>query len=102
MEKILDIDFRCELINSMEQAGIKYNDAQSIVNKRYKEALKEATVRRLKEVTHLIMEDKYDEVSKFIDDSPAGDGYGSDNSYISFADITQHEDIGSIIYELNN
>lgn len=32
----------------------------------------------------------------------ASDEYGSDNSYISFADITQHEDIGSIIYELNN
>lgn len=101
MEKILDVDFRVTLINALKEANISNTEANSIVAKKYKQALKEAVVARLKEITHLIIEDKYDEVSKFIEDSPAGDGYGCDNSYISFADVTQCEDIGEVIYKLN-
>lgn len=100
MEKILDLDFKNALIDTLKEAGILDKVAHDIVEKRYKAALKKAAIERLKQVTHLIIEDKYDEAAKFIDDSPAGDGYGSDNSYINFRDITPCEDIGDIIYHL--
>lgn len=100
MEKILDLDFKSALIDTLKEAGISNDEANDIVEKKYKAALKKAAVERLEQVTHLIIEDKYDEVAKFINESPAGDGYGCDNHYIDFKDITSCEDIGDVIYYL--
>jgi hypothetical protein len=37
-----------------------------------------------------------------IEYSPSGDGYGCDNCYISFKDITDCEDIGDVINALKH
>ena len=68
-----------------------------IINKRYKEALKNAVIKRLNVVVKAIKENNLEEIIPFIGDSPSGDGYGCDNRYISFEDITDCEDIGEVI-----
>lgn len=100
MEKIFDSCFRDELISKMKQAGLKDEEVLRIVNGRYKDAIKEAAINRLKEVIRLITEDKYSELSELIEYSPAGDGQGCDNYYISFADVTAFQDIGDIMMKL--
>lgn len=107
MEKILDKEFRAALMATLVESGMSNEESMKFVDSKYKIALKRAAISRLEEVISLIKEDKYDEVSKLIEDSPAGDGYGTevfgcDNSYISFKDVTDYEDIGNIIEELKS
>lgn len=75
-------------------------EVSGIINKRYKEALKKAVVERLNAVAKAIKEDNLEGIIPFIEYSPAGDGYGCDNRYISFKDITDCEDIGDVINAL--
>lgn len=97
MEKILDKDFRNELFRCLKESGMKDKEVSGIINKRYKEALKDAVIERLKAVIKAIKEDNLEGIIPLIGDSPSGDGYGSDNRYISFSDITDCEDIGDVI-----
>ena len=101
MEKIFDKDFREALIDTLEEAGVGEDNAATIVSSRYKEALKQAVISRLEEVISLIKEDKYKELSNLCSYSPAGDCMGCDNVYINFSDICDVEDIGDVIYKLD-
>lgn len=97
MEKIFDKDFRAELFSCLEDSGIKDDEIRRIIGKRYKEALKNAVIERLDAVMKAIKENNFEEIIPFIGDSPSGDGYGCDNRYISFEDISDCEDIGEVI-----
>lgn len=97
MEKIFDKDFRNELFRCLKESGMKDKEVSEIINKRYKEALKNAVIERLKAVIKAIKEDNLEEINSFTEYSPSGDGYGCDNTYISFKDITDCEDIGDVI-----
>lgn len=100
MEKILNSEFRCALEVLLAEAGVSKEDSSKLINSKYKAALKEAAISRLKEVIHLIIEDRYNVLDMLIKENPSGDGYGSDNCYISFKDIADLEDIGNIIFTL--
>lgn len=71
------------------------------------EVLNEAVVDRLRLIADLIEKRKYSDVEKYLFDSPAGDGYGLDNTAISFTDIYDpscqglDSDIGDMIEKLN-
>lgn len=97
MEKIFDNDFRNELSRCLKESGMEDKEVSMIINKRYKEALKNAVIKRLNVVVKAIKENNLEEIIPFIGDSPSGDGYGCDNRYISFEDITDCEDIGEVI-----
>lgn len=97
MEKIFDKDFRNELFRCLKECGMEDKEVSRIINKRYKEALKNAVIERLNVVVKAIKENNLEEIIPFIGDSPSGDGYGCDNRYISFEDITDCEDIGEVI-----
>lgn len=97
MEKIFDNDFRNELFRCLKESGMKDDEIRIIIGKRYKEALKDAVIKRLNAVVKAIKENNLEEIIPFIGDSPSGDGYGCDNRYISFEDITDCEDIGEVI-----
>jgi len=51
-------------------------------------------------VAKAIREDNLEVINDMIEYSPSGDGYGCDNNYISFKDITDCEDIGDVINAL--
>lgn len=102
MEKIFDKDFRAELFSCLENSGMKDDEIRRIIGKRYKEALKNAVIERLDAVMKAIKENNFEEIIPFIGDSPSGDGYGCDNNYISFKDITDCEDIGDVINALRH
>ncbi len=97
MEKIFDYDFRNEIFLCLRESGIKDKEIRGIIRKRYKESLKDEVVERLNTVIKAIKEDNLEEIIPFIGDSPSGDGYGCDNRYISFKDVTNCEDIGDVI-----
>lgn len=48
MEKILDKDFRNELFRCLKESGMKDKEVSGIINKRYKEALKDAVIEHFK------------------------------------------------------
>lgn len=100
MEKIFDKDFRNELFHCLKESGMKDKEVSGIINKRYKEALKNAVIERLKAVIKAIKEDNIEEINSLTEYSPSGDGYGCNNTYISFKDITDCEDIGDVINAL--
>lgn len=100
MEKIFDKDFRNELFRCLKESGMKDKEVSGIINKRYKEALKNAVIERLKAVIKAIKEDNIEEINSLTEYSPSGDGYGCNNTYISFKDITDCEDIGDVINAL--
>lgn len=102
MEKIFDKDFRAELFSCLEDSGMKDDEIRRIIGKRYKEALKKAVVERLNAVAKAIREDNIEVINDMIESSPSGDGYGCDNNYISFKDITDCEDIGDVINALKH
>ena len=100
MEKIFDKDLRNELFCCLKESGMKDEEVSKIIKKRYKEALKNAVIKRLNTVVKAIKEDNLEEINTIVDNSPSGDGYGCDNCYISFKDITDCEDIGDVINAL--
>lgn len=102
MEKILDFEFRNELLQCLKESGMEDEEINNIIKTRYKSALKKAVIDRLSTIIGLIEHDKYYEICQFIDKSPSGDGYGCDNEYISFEDITGLDDIGDVIFELRS
>lgn len=100
MEKIFYEDFREELFSCLKDSGMQDNQIWSIIDKRYKVALKNAVIGRLNAVMKAIKENNLEEIDEFIDFSSSGDFYGSENHYISFSDITDCEDIGDVINAL--
>lgn len=97
MEKIFDEDFRNELSKCLQDSGMSNEEVSNIINTRYRQSLKIAIIDRLTFVLESIKKDEYDKIIPLIGDSPAGDGWGCNNRYISFKDITGLEDIGDII-----
>ena len=89
------------------EAGFKAKKVEKIVSGRYRTAVKEGAIEILEKVTALLKEERFDEIEGMLADSPAGDGYGCDNSYIDFSSLDQSEyqnpndklfsDIGTII-----
>ena len=102
IEKILDTDFRYQLFEMLQEAGIKGTEANSIVLNKYKETLKKVTINRLEEVCDCIRKEDFGRLNELLANSPAGDGYGRDNTYIRFDDISGLDDIGSVYETLKN
>lgn len=102
MENIFNSKFREELLNSLKDAGIKESEADKIVNKRYKEAVKAAVIAHLENIITYIEKDRVSDLNKVIGFSPAGDDMGCDNNYIDFTNICGLEDIGDVIRVLNS
>lgn len=97
MEKIIDISFRRSLMDALMESGISEAESLKIVNKRYKEALLQATVERLELIIKLLKEGKYEVIENLCCFSPAGDDMGCNNTYINFMDVCGREDIGEVV-----
>lgn len=102
IEKILDTDFRYQLFEMLQEASIESTEANSIVLNKYKETLKKVTINRLEEVCDCIRKEDFGRLNELLANSPAGDGYGRDNTYIRFDDISGLDDIGSVYETLKN
>lgn len=65
-------------------------------------ALKTYTVKKLRNISDLISTERFDEVSKQLFDSPAGDGYGLDSTCIDFSEtkLEENADIGTVLKRL--
>lgn len=59
---------------------------ESLAQKQH-DALKAYVVEELKKFTQLISNEKYNEAKSCLNFSPAGDGYGSENYYLSFDEV---------------
>ena len=72
------------------ESGVSEKEIKGI---KFKE-LKKDTIETLERVLRLLKEDKFDDIEDITDFSPAGDGMGCDNSYISFngSDISERVD----------
>lgn len=99
MDKILDKDFRHNLIGYLKEAGIKEKEAIDFVYKKYHDALKKVAVNRIKKFLDYIEKDEYDKA----EDMMYSD---QDCAYLSFNDINENGrgygnyDIWNIIQEL--
>ena len=62
-----------------------------------REAIAIKAIERLEEIIKAIKTRDFSKIEKYIKFSGSGDGYGSENHYISFEDITQAKDIGKIL-----
>jgi hypothetical protein len=104
MEQILTKEFRETLRDSLIIAKIPSEEATNIVEKQYKKALKNAAIARLKEVIEALEKENYALIEDaLIAYSPAGDGYGCNNYYIDFMEVTENcEDIKDIIDALSS
>ena len=102
IEKILDVDFRLQLFEMLQEAGVEGAEANSIILNKYKETLKKVAINRLKEVCDCIQKENFGRLNELLANSPAGDGYGCDNTYIRFDDISDLDDIGSVYETLKN
>lgn len=83
MEKIFDE----EVQNYLASAGVSKTEIAKI---KYK-ALREESIKTLRIIIGLISNEQYDKVKDFTKHSSSGDGYGSENDYIDFSDITGTE-----------
>ena len=89
------------VIKYMKECGVSDREIQKI---QFKE-LKKHTLSKLVDIVKLIEADKYKSVLKQLNFSPAGDGYGCDNNYITFNNIIDkgnHDgvDIGVVLEKL--
>lgn len=98
MSKILDLEFREALLEMLIESGAPQKEAEDTVKKRFKECLKKETIKTLQKMIYLIENDKFSEAEEMLAFSGAGDGYGSDNSYI----MMPNGDIGDVLDELKN
>ena len=73
---------------------------------RQHDMLKQVVIARLREIASLLEQDLYEVVRGMVQNSPAGDGMGCDNQYISFDDIIEDKhdgsDIGTMINRLED
>lgn len=108
-KNILSRQFREDSVELLLDAGFSDKEANDLIEKKYKEKLKEESLKILKKIVKLIEDNKFDEVEKMLHFSPAGDGYGCDNMYIDFSSLDPDEsefyrkeinDIGSVINRL--
>lgn len=65
-----------------------------------KEEIKEAAIKRLKEVINCIESKEWGRLIEILQWSPAGDDYGTDSIHIRFKDVCGCEDIGDVISNL--
>lgn len=69
---------------NMNVSEIMQIDVENLKEKQL-EALKEHTVKILKDVIKCVENNEFEKIEKMTCYSPSGDGYGLDNSYINFA-----------------
>lgn len=62
MAKILESDFRKELYKNLMDAGYDKVEAQKIVGKKYRGALKESLIEAIKTIEKNVSDDKYNDV----------------------------------------
>lgn len=62
MAKILESDFRKELYKNLMDAGYDKVEAQKIVGKKYRGALKESLIEDIKAIENNISDDKYNDI----------------------------------------
>jgi hypothetical protein len=62
MAKILESDFRKELYKNLMDAGYDKVEAQKIVDKKYRGALKESLIEDIKAIEKNISDDKYNDI----------------------------------------
>lgn len=108
-KNILSRQFREDSVELLLDAGFSYKEANDLIEKKYKEKLKEEALNILKKIFKLIKDNKFDEAEEMLKFSPAGDGYGCNNMYIDFSLLDPDErafnckeivDIGSVIERL--
>lgn len=51
-------------------------------------------------ISNHLKKGEYDQIGKYLTESPSGDGYGCDNYYIDFSESGAGEDIGAIVSHL--
>lgn len=95
MKQIFDTKFQEGLKNYLKEAGVE--KSYDIVNKIYKKEIKNEVTNKLKFIIECLEKDNYKELEKTLAFSSSGDGYGGDNYYIDFSDITDCTDIMSVI-----
>lgn len=103
MEAILSKKFRNDMLELLIEAKVK--NPETLVNTKYKEAIKKETIKHLKHITKLIENDEYKSVFDLLTFSPAGDGYGLENYYIDFAFLDPDTDknvLSDDIQDLND
>ena len=105
-KNILSRQFREDSVELLLDAGFGDKEANDLIEKKYKEKLKEEALNILKKIVKLIEDNEFDKIEEMLKFSPAGDGYGCDNMYIDFSSLDPDErafgikeinDIGSVI-----
>lgn len=71
-------------------------DIESLEKAKF-EAVKQECIKKLELITNLIKNNYFKQVFEYLEDSPSGDGYGQENQYISFNEISPKIDIGEVI-----
>ena len=71
-------------------------DIESLEKAKF-EAVKQECIKKLELITNLIKNNYFKQVFEYLEVSPSGDGYGQENEYISFNEISPKIDIGEVI-----
>ena len=80
MEKIFDN----EVIEYLKESGV----SQKEIYKIQYDKLKEGAIKRLTDVVSLIEDEEFIDLKRMLSESPSGDGYGCDNYFIDFINIS--------------
>ena len=102
MKGILNREVEEAVRASLDEAGLKSKEIDDIVLPQKKKALKDAVIKKLKQIISHIEKDEFSVIYQFLENSPAGDDFGCENKYISFEDETGLEDIGDVLDELQD
>jgi hypothetical protein len=93
MDKIFDK----EVIKYLNELGMAPKDIATLQHKK----LKDYAVSKLRQVADLLEAEMFDDIRGYLANSPAGDGYGSDNEYINFGGLHDTDmDIGELMTTL--
>lgn len=66
MEKILNNDYRNNIVERLKESGIEEEKAIKFVKEQYHKALKEEAIHRIKQFLDYIENDKYDEAESIM------------------------------------
>lgn len=96
MKTILDDECRGMLLRELKELGFK--NANTIVEEKYKSAVYEEALKIMKNFVEHFEQKRYKEAYDMLEFSPAGDGWGTDNYYLSFKNLGKNfEDINDVI-----
>lgn len=96
MKTILDDECRKMLLKELKELGFK--NANTIVEEKYKNAIYEEALKIMKNFVECFEQKRYEKMQDMLAFSPAGDGWGADNYYLSFQNLGKNfEDINDVI-----